>query len=104
MGMGFQFEQHGLGLWDLSWDLKKNGLVGNGIRTPLHDPRQTAPPQKLISSLLDCIRLLFRAVTHPLKGIKIVSMCHNSLNVFTRTQTHHCQNCEPLLIFILVRG
>ena len=24
MGMGFQFEQHRLGLWDLSWDLKKN--------------------------------------------------------------------------------
>ena len=22
MGMGFQFEQHRLGLWDLSWDLK----------------------------------------------------------------------------------
>ena len=23
-----------LGLWDLSWDLKKNNLLGNGIRTP----------------------------------------------------------------------
>ena len=23
MGMGFQFEQHRLGLLDLSWDLKK---------------------------------------------------------------------------------
>ena len=23
MGMGFQFEQHRLGLWDLSWDLKE---------------------------------------------------------------------------------
>ena len=23
MGMGFQFEQHRLGLWDLSWDFKK---------------------------------------------------------------------------------
>ena len=23
MGMGFQFEQQRLGLWDLSWDLKK---------------------------------------------------------------------------------
>ena len=22
MGMGFQFEQHRLGLWDLTWDLK----------------------------------------------------------------------------------
>ena len=23
MGMGFQFDQHRLGLWDLSWDLEK---------------------------------------------------------------------------------
>ena len=28
MGMGFQFEEHGLGLWDLSWDLKKNNFLG----------------------------------------------------------------------------
>ena len=35
MGMGFQFEQHRLGLWDLSWDLKKKtNFLGNGIRTP----------------------------------------------------------------------
>ena len=33
MGMGFQFEQHRLGLWDLSWDLKKSNFLGNGIRT-----------------------------------------------------------------------
>ena len=26
MGMGFQFEQHRLGLWDLSWDLKKKTI------------------------------------------------------------------------------
>ena len=39
MGMGFQFDRHRLGLWDLSWDLKqKNNFLGNGIRTPLHDP------------------------------------------------------------------
>ena len=38
MGMGFQFEQHRLGLWDLSWDLKKNNFVGNGIRTPPSRP------------------------------------------------------------------
>ena len=31
MGMGFQFEQHRLGLWDLSWDLKKYSFLGNGI-------------------------------------------------------------------------
>ena len=38
MGMGFQFEQHRLGLWDLSWDLKKNNFLGNGIRTPPSRP------------------------------------------------------------------
>ena len=38
MGMGFQFEQHRLGLWDLSWDFKKNNFLGNGIRTPPSRP------------------------------------------------------------------
>ena len=39
MGMGFQFEQHRLGLWDLSWDLKKKpNFLGNGIRTPPSRP------------------------------------------------------------------
>ena len=38
MGMVFQFVQHRLGLWDLSWDLKKNNFLGNGIRTPLSRP------------------------------------------------------------------
>jgi len=33
MGMEFQFEQHRLGLWNLSWDLKKK-ILGNGIRPP----------------------------------------------------------------------
>ena len=28
MGMGFHFEQHRLGLWDLSWDLKKKQFPG----------------------------------------------------------------------------
>ena len=37
MGMGFQFEQHSLGLWDLSC-LKKNDFLGNGIRTPPSRP------------------------------------------------------------------
>ena len=39
MGMGFQFEQHGLGLWHLSWDLKRLG-------PHLHDPRDrlSLPP------------------------------------------------------------
>ena len=38
MGMGFQFEQHRLGLWDLSWDLKKTICWEMGIGPPLHDP------------------------------------------------------------------
>ena len=38
MGMGFQFEQHRLGLWDLSWDLKKPISWEMGLGPPLHDP------------------------------------------------------------------
>ena len=38
MGMGFQFEQHRLGLWDLSWDLKKTMFWEMGLGPPLHDP------------------------------------------------------------------
>ena len=40
--MGFQFEQHRLGLLDLSWDLKKtiSWEIGLGPPSPppLHDP------------------------------------------------------------------
>ena len=42
MGKGFQFEQHRLGLWDLSWDLKKTISWEMGLGPtpppPLHDP------------------------------------------------------------------
>ena len=38
MGMGFHFEQHRLGLWDLSWDLKKTISWEMGLEPPLHDP------------------------------------------------------------------
>ena len=38
MGMGFQFEQHRLGLWDLSWDLKKTISWEMGLGPSLHDP------------------------------------------------------------------
>ena len=34
MGMGFQFEQHRLGLWDLSWDLKKTVSWEMGLGPP----------------------------------------------------------------------
>ena len=40
MGMGFQFEQHRLGLWDLSWDLKKTISWEMGLGPPLHDPHK----------------------------------------------------------------
>ena len=36
--MGFHFEQHRLGLWDLSWDLKKTISWEMGLGPPLHDP------------------------------------------------------------------
>ena len=40
MGMGFQFEQHSLGLRDLSWDLKKKKISWEmGLGPPLHDPQ-----------------------------------------------------------------
>ena len=34
MGMGFQFEQHRLGLWDLGWDLKKTISWEMGLGPP----------------------------------------------------------------------
>ena len=42
MGMGFQFEQHSLGLWDLSWDLKKTISWEMGLGPPLHDPQENS--------------------------------------------------------------
>ena len=38
MGMGFQFEQHRLRLWDLSWDLKKQFFWEMGLRPPPPPP------------------------------------------------------------------
>ena len=50
MGMGFQFEQHRLGLWDLSWDLKKKiNFLGNGIRTPPSRPSLYGSPSRQIT-------------------------------------------------------
>ena len=34
MGMGFQFEQHRLKLWDLSWDFKKTISWEMGLGPP----------------------------------------------------------------------
>ena len=36
--MGFQFEQHRLGLWDLSWDLKKKQFPGKWEQDPPSRP------------------------------------------------------------------
>ena len=41
MGMGFQFEQHRLGLWDLSWDLKKTISWEMGLGPPPSRPSVT---------------------------------------------------------------
>ena len=38
MGIGFQFEQHRLGLRDLNWDLKKTISWEMRLGHPLHDP------------------------------------------------------------------
>ena len=46
MGMGFQFEQHRLRLWDLSWDLKKTITWEMGIGPPLYDPLRWTPGGK----------------------------------------------------------
>ena len=57
MGMGFQFEQHRLGLWDLSWDLKKTISWEMGLGPPLHDPHlsdQASAKVGLMAVPLDC--------------------------------------------------
>ena len=42
MGMGFQFEQHSLGLWDLSWDLRKKTISWEmGLGPPPPTPLTT---------------------------------------------------------------
>ena len=53
MGMGFQFEQHRLGLWDLSWDLKKTISWELGLGPPpLHDPLTGRPNANRITPRL----------------------------------------------------
>ena len=42
MEMGFQFEQHRLGLWDLSWDLKKTISWEMGLGPPPSRPSKLA--------------------------------------------------------------
>ena len=47
MGMGFQFEQHRLGLWDLSWDLKKTISWKMGLGPPPPPPFTTLVKDKI---------------------------------------------------------
>ena len=57
MGMGFQFEQHRLGLWDLSWDLKKTVSWEMGLGPPpppSHDPLRNNGDS--LSSSIDGLR------------------------------------------------
>ena len=53
--MGFQFEQHRLGLWDLSWDLKKtiSGEMGLGPLPP--------PPSRPSIAIYGCRGACFSA-------------------------------------------
>ena len=53
MGMGFQFEQHRLGLWDLSWDLKKTISWEMGLGPPLHDPHKKTLERSVTKELRD---------------------------------------------------
>ena len=58
MGMGFQFEQHSLGLWDLSWDLKKITSWEMGLGPPLHDPHLNLTFWVVAYRRFDCSMIL----------------------------------------------
>ena len=68
MGMEFRFEQHRLGLWDLSWDLKKNNFLGNGIRTP-----PSRPSLKVVAFV--CLKAHFDTPVHPFALLLCLSFC-----------------------------
>ena len=48
MGMGFQFEQHRLGLWDLSWDLRKTISWEMGLGPPLFTTLIHGPDNRIL--------------------------------------------------------
>ena len=54
MGMGFQFEQHRLGLWDLSWDLKKTISWEMGLGPP--------PPFTTLNTVIDFLFYMSREI------------------------------------------
>ena len=51
MGMGFQFEQHRLGLWGLELGFEKNNLLGNGMRTPPSQPSMMGHLNKIFPKI-----------------------------------------------------
>ena len=51
MGMGFQFEQYRLGLWDLSWDLKKTISWEMGLGPPPSRSSNMTPADQDICTL-----------------------------------------------------
>ena len=53
MGMGFQCEQHRLGLWDLSWDLKKTIPWEMGLGPPPPSRPSYSSPITLLLKFLD---------------------------------------------------
>ena len=55
MGMGFQFEQHRLGLWDLSWDLKKTISWEMGLGPPPPSPPPSRPSVNYCCKFLVCL-------------------------------------------------
>ena len=68
--MGFQFEQHRLGLGDLSWDLKKTISWEMGLGPPpppLHDPLRSVRISGLKSSNTDHLHAM---MSSRLTGLK----------------------------------
>ena len=67
MGMGFKFEQHRLGLWDLSWDQKKTiywemGLGPPTPPPPIHDPLSAVAIRSFDKHELYCLKRLQRCI------------------------------------------
>ena len=58
MGMGFQFEQHRLGLWDLSWDLKKTISWEMGLGLPFTTLRILQPAVFDSKSYLENVNIM----------------------------------------------
>ena len=62
MGMGFQFEQHRLGLWDLSWNLKKTISWEMGLGPPPSRPSDIETLRLKFVSVIDDNLTIFQNV------------------------------------------